>query len=54
MPEVITEKNDTMFMDYSSAALVSAITIAKEVVSLKEEIAQLKQQIAELKGNNNE
>lgn len=54
MPEVITEKNDTVFMDYSSAALVSAITIAKEVVSLKEEIAQLKQQIAELKGNNNE
>ena len=52
MPEVVNEHNDSLYMDYASTAVVSAITIAKEVVALKEEIAQLKQQIAELKGNN--
>lgn len=54
MPEVVNEHNDSLYMDYASTAVVSAITIAKEVVALKEEIAQLKQELAELKGNNNE
>lgn len=52
LPEVVGEdKNGNLTMQYSNAAMISAIVTAKEVVALKEEIAELKRQIAELKNN---
>lgn len=53
MPEVVSQdKSGTLGLDYATTALMSAITVAKEVVALKEEIAQLKAQINELTSNN--
>lgn len=52
LPEVVGEEEDgTLTMQYSNAAMISAITTAKEVVALKQEIAELKSQIAELIAN---
>lgn len=52
LPEVVGETEDgKLTMQYSNAAMVSAIVTAKEVVALKEEIEELKRQIAELKNN---
>lgn len=52
LPEVVGEAEDgTLTMQYSNAAMISAIATAKEVVALKQEIAELKSQIAELIAN---
>lgn len=52
MPEVVKETKKGLGLDYSTAALMSSITVAKELMALKEEIAQLKAQINELTSNN--
>lgn len=49
LPEVVGQtKNGTLTLQYGNAAMVAAVTTAKEVVALKEEVAELKRQIAEL------
>ena len=52
MPEVVSETKNGLGLDYSTTALMSAITVAKKVVELEEKIAQLEAKINELTSNN--
>ena len=51
LPEIITTANDeqrTLSMQYDVIALLSSITIAREVVNDKERIRQLEQRVSQL------
>lgn len=43
IPELVREYNNTLTLDYTGAAIVSVISLAKEIVELKREIAKLKE-----------
>jgi cell division protein FtsB len=52
LPEVVTDKNDELSMQYGVAALVAAITTARKVVDHEREIAQLKNRVKALEDEN--
>lgn len=50
LPEAVHESADgTLSMDYGAIGMISAVTAAREVVSLKKEVESLKKEIEELK-----
>jgi hypothetical protein len=49
IPNVVYEDKDGMLsLEYSSAALVSVVSVAKELVALKKENEELKQRLADI------
>lgn len=52
LPEAVLEGNDeesTLSLQYGVAAMISAITTAREVVRLKKRVAELEKEVQQLK-----
>jgi len=49
LPEVVTEKDDTLGLNYGAASMVATINLAREVVELRKMVMELKNEVELLK-----
>ena len=49
LPEVVTDKDDSLGLNYGAAAMVSSINLAREVVELRKMVLELKEEVERLK-----